>query len=64
MGLIPPVEKDDYVPDNGFEATMEEILNREMYTYYLLPPFEKENIRRGFRLGFNFARIGYKSQGK
>jgi len=62
--FIPPSEDKDYeMPDDNFTATMNEILNREIYTYYLLDRNTRMSIRHGFRLGFDFARIGYLSRG-
>lgn len=65
MGLIPPNEKEFDMPevDDNLRATMEEILNREMFTYYMLGKSEKQNIRRAFVMGFEFARTGYLSRG-
>jgi len=61
MGIVPP--NANKMPDDNFGATMEHILNEQMVTYYLLDATEKENIRRGFELGFRFARIGFLSRG-
>lgn len=65
MGLIPPCEVELDMPeiDQNLWATMEKLLNEHMYTYYVLGKAEKQNIRRGFLLGFEFARMGYKSRG-
>lgn len=65
MGLIPFNEKEFDMPeiDQNLWATMEELLNKQMYTYYMLGKEEKQNIRRGFLLGFAFARTGYLSRG-
>lgn len=64
MGLIPPSEEELDMPeiDQNLFATMEKLLNDHMYTYYVLGKPEKQNIRRGFLLGFNFARIGHESK--
>ena len=65
MGLIPPNEIELDMPeiDQNLWATMEELLNKHMYTYYVLGKEEKQNIRRGFLLGLGLARTGYKSRG-
>ena len=63
MGLIPFNESELEMPeiDQNLWATMEKLLNKHMYTYYMLGKEEKQNIRRGFLLGFEFVRIGYMS---
>lgn len=61
MVILP--NKKDYMPDSNLGVVMEEILNREMYTYYLLSAREKANLRRAFTMGFEFARAGYLSRG-
>jgi hypothetical protein len=65
MGLIPPNELELDMPDldPNLWDTMERLLNEQLYTYYVLGKEEKQNIRRGFLIGFTFARIGYLSRG-
>lgn len=65
MALIPPSEKELTLPevDNNLWATMEQLLNTQIFTYYVLSKKEKQNIRRGFLLGWHTARIGYMSRG-
>ena len=65
MGLIPfnEVELDMPEVDDNLWATMEKLLDTQMYTYYVLAKEEKQNIRRGFLLGMNFAKVGYLSRG-
>jgi len=64
MGLIPFNEEELDMPeiDQNLFKTMEKLLNDHMYTYYILGKPEKQNIRRGFLLGFEFARAGYLSR--
>ena len=64
MGLIPPNEEehDMLEIDDNFRMTMDEILDKKMFTHYVLSKSEQNNIRRGFVLGFNFARLGHKSR--
>ena len=65
MGLIPFNESELEMPeiDQNLWATMEKLLNEHMFTYYMLGKEEKQNIRRGFLLGFEFTKVGYLSRG-
>ena len=65
---LPPNEKhkdakSPFVGDEGFEVSMQKILDKEMYTYYVLSQQDRFNIQNAFRLGFQFCRMGFLSRG-
>ena len=65
MGLIPFNEKELDVPeiDKNLLAVMEKILDEYLFTYSISGKSERQDIRRAFNMGFQFARMGYKSRG-
>ena len=64
MGLIPFNETEFDVPeiDKNLLAVMEKILDEYLFTYSISGKSERQDIRRAFNMGFQFARIGYKSR--